>query len=338
MADDNNQDMSMEDILSSIKNILEEDQSTQQAAAMPAEDSSDDGDILELSADMRLRDDTPEKEPLDLDAELDDVKLPELSEEPAIATPAEEPEAEAAEETEPRGVSVGWEDFESDPFYEEPAEQPTEESVPVAEAEEIAEEISEPQVETVVEPEPEPVIEETPAEPEPEPVIMPEPASEPEPVVEETPVVEPEPEPVIEIEPEPEPEPEVNAEPVIEAEADSAIDVSANIINNFAKMFSREEPATPAKPEDNAAPEVETVKIIGDGAKTIEDVVASVIRQIIGSEVAAHWQEGVDYNTLAQEEIHSQTKQWLDNNLPTIVEKIVKQEIERVMAKVGDKQ
>ena len=45
MVDDNNQDMSMEDILSSIKNILEEDQSAQQNAALPDAAVEDDADI-----------------------------------------------------------------------------------------------------------------------------------------------------------------------------------------------------------------------------------------------------------------------------------------------------
>lgn len=68
---------------------------------------------------------------------------------------------------------------------------------------------------------------------------------------------------------------------------------------------------------------------------TIEDVVARVIRSIIGDEVAENWRKSADYDTLAREEIKAQTEKWLNKNLPGLVEKIVKQEIERVMAKVG---
>ena len=118
MVDDNNQDMSMEDILSSIKNILEEDQSAQQNAALPDAAVEDDADILELSPDMRLGEDAAEKDTIDLAAELDDINMPKLSAEPAITAPTAEAEAEPVEETELRGVNVGWEDFESDPFYE----------------------------------------------------------------------------------------------------------------------------------------------------------------------------------------------------------------------------
>lgn len=330
MADENNQDMSMEDILSSIKNILEEDQSSAQPELEPEPKPAADEDVLDLTADMRL---PQAEETIDLDAELDGMKVPELSS--ATEAPAELTAAPEAEPEEPRGVSVGWEDFESDPFYEEPAEQPTEESVPAAEVVAEEAELSEP--EPIAENEPELESEPTAeiVEPEPE-TITPEPELivEPEPIVESEPVSEPE--PVIEPEPEPEPVVETTVEPVAEAKADSAVDVSANIISNFAKMFSKEDPA----PEPVAQPVASSEPIIalGDGGKTIEEVVASVIRQIIGEEVSAHWREGVDYNSLAREEIASQTKQWLDNNLPTIVEKIVKQEIERVMAKVGNNQ
>ena len=326
MADENNQDMSMEDILSSIKNILEEDQSSAQPELEPEPKPAADEDVLDLTADMRL---PQAEETIDLDAELDGMKVPELSS--ATEAPAELTAAPEAEPEEPRGVSVGWEDFESDPFYEEPAEQPTEESVPAAEVAAEEAELSEPEpTAEIVEPEPETIT------PEPEPEVVPEPIVESEPVPEPEPVIEP----ALEPEPEPEPEPEsvveTTVEPVAEAKADSAVDVSANIISNFAKMFSKEDPA----PEPVAQPVASSEPIIalGDGGKTIEEVVASVIRQIIGEEVSAHWREGVDYNSLAREEIASQTKQWLDNNLPTIVEKIVKQEIERVMAKVGNNQ
>ena len=324
MADENNQDMSMEDILSSIKNILEEDQSSAQPELEPEPKPSADEDVLDLTADMRL---PQAEETIDLDAELDGMKVPELSS--ATEAPAELTAAPEAEPEEPRGVSVGWEDFESDPFYEEPAEQPTEERVPAAEVAAEEAELSEPEPtaenEPELESEPTAEIVEPESEtitPEPEPIVEPEPVSEPEPVIEPG----PEPEPVV----------ETTVEPVAEAKADSAVDVSANIISNFAKMFSKEEPA----PEPVAQPVAlsEPIIALGDGGKTIEEVVASVIRQIIGEEVSAHWREGVDYNSLAREEIASQTKQWLDNNLPTIVEKIVKQEIERVMAKVGNNQ
>ena len=68
MADENNQDMSMEDILSSIKNILEEDQSSAQPELEPEPKPAADEDVLDLTADMRL---PQAEETIDLDAELD---------------------------------------------------------------------------------------------------------------------------------------------------------------------------------------------------------------------------------------------------------------------------
>ena len=128
----------------------------------------------------------------------------------------------------------------------------------------------------------------------------------------------------------------VKEEPAYEeVAADNAVDVSANIISNFAKMFSQEEKIFE---EPKIEKQAEAITAIGDGSKTIEDVVGSVIRQIIGEEVAANWKDGLDYNNLAHQEIQRQTKEWLDNNLPIVVEKIVQQEIERVMAKVGNNQ
>ena len=44
---------------------------------------------------------------------------------------------------------------------------------------------------------------------------------------------------------------------------------------------------------------------------------------------------GADFKTFAENEIIRQTKEWINDNLPSLVEKVVKQEIERVIAKVG---
>lgn len=337
MADENNQDMSMEDILSSIKNILEEDAGSAHRSSAPAED-----DILELSSDMRLEE--PGNESINLDAELNDVKLPELNEE--IVSPVVEDAAVVVEnEGEPQGVRLGWEDFESDPFYEEPNEPDVAEVIelpaaeiaePVIEPEPVVE--AEPVIEPAVEIEPEPVAEpEIIEEPEPaiEPEIMAEPVIEPEPVViEPEPIVEPE----VVAKPEMIEEPEMAAEPEENLQENNAVDVSASIISNFAKMFSHEEPKPVETPAEQPAVSAEPVTVLGDGARTIEDVVSSVIRQIIGDEVAANWRNGLDYEAFAREEISRQTKEWLDANLPAVVETVVKKEIERVMVKAGTNQ
>ena len=318
MTEDINQDMNMEDILSSIKNILEEDQavvasSPQVEENMPSvaenldaeivEDNAvkeDSDDILELSPDMRL------EEEINLDAELDGID---------VSTSV------ADDVVELTGVTLGSEDLDTDPFYEEDSISEAENEVAENEAELVQESVSNAEDEEILAPTIETLIENK---------VEPENVEVPQPIVEA-------PQPMVEV-----PQ-SVNEktqsttysieEPVVEAKADSAVDVSASIISNFAKLFSREE--TPKVEEKIVAEKTDTIKIIGEGSKTIEDVVASVIKQIIGEEVANHWKDGLDYNTLAHEEITKQTKEWLDMNLPSIVEKIVKQEIERVMAKVG---
>lgn len=319
MAEDNNQDMAMEDILSSIKNILEEDEAGRTAENVPAEEPLIDeeaevnvDDILELSPDMKI-DGAPETavadpapESINLEAELNNVRAPELEE-----TGFQINDSEAQSQGVQTNVGLGWEDFESDPFDAEAKVSP---------------------VEDLIEAEEQPVlpVEEEPAVTAQEAVIEHAAENQPQPVTPSEPETVYEPEPEVVAEPEP--------QPVRKAEepAADAVDVSANIINNFAKMFSHAEPK--AEPAPVAELPAEPVRAIGDGAKTIEDVVADVIRRIIGAEVEKNWRGQADYDTYAREVIAAQAKAWLDANLPSVVEAIVKQEIERVMAKVGNNQ
>ena len=131
------------------------------------------------------------------------------------------------------------------------------------------------------------------------------------------------------------PDENINTEVQTVESNENAVDASANIISNFAKMFAKEEAAIQQNkittPENN-------INLLGDGSKTIEDIVCSVIRQIIADEVSTNWHKSADYENFAKQEISLYTQKWIDKNLPTIVEKIVKQEIERVMAKAGNNQ
>ncbi len=117
---------------------------------------------------------------------------------------------------------------------------------------------------------------------------------------------------------------------------DDAADVSANIISNFAKMFAeKKEDIVAAETAAPAVADFSAVKFLGEGSKTIEQVVENVIREIISSTVSAELAANVDIIAFAKEEIEAQTKEWLDANLPAVVENTVQKEIERVMAKVG---
>lgn len=118
-------------------------------------------------------------------------------------------------------------------------------------------------------------------------------------------------------------------------EKEDATDVSADIINNFAKMFAEQAQEHSEKTEE-PTPEISTaVSGMGNANKTIEQVVEGVIQGIVASSVNAEMAKNVDIVAYAQKEIHAQTRAWLEANLPAIVEATVQKEIERVMAKVG---
>lgn len=136
-------------------------------------------------------------------------------------------------------------------------------------------------------------------------------------------------------------------------EKNNTLDVSASLINNFAKMFSKSEDKKEPeqkvedRPLDNEAfyslDTVQTVaptkedtdalsRQIGNGTQTISDLIKDVIHEIIGKEVERRWNLSLDYDEIVRQEL----KNWMDKNLPDMVEDMVKKEIRRVMVKVGD--
>lgn len=334
MADDN-QNAEMEDILSSIKNILEEDEQSKSAAIKNPEDepdvlsdvlqtSSDVDDILELSPEMRVADE-PAPEPVISETAEDnavDVVAAVTGEEPAdpfaidaadadptdfmAADSAVEPVVEAEPVIEENAAPAKTDVFEL------PAEPETVETSAVAEVEDFLPPVAEdtPIVEPTLSPEPEtatvePQSASLPAEDEVETSAA---------VVAETPLEDRQP----------------LTEP--EAAADSAVDVSANIISNFAKMFSRDD--TPAPAASVAEPSVE-IAAPGNTSKTLEEFVLDAVIKVVGGEIRRQWNDGAGFKSFAEAEIVRQTEKWINDNLPALVEKVVKQEIERVIAKVG---
>ena len=133
------------------------------------------------------------------------------------------------------------------------------------------------------------------------------------------------------------PEPEIAPEktvsettPAEKSKPEDPIDVSAGIISNFAKMFSHEEPAAAI-----VETPVPVISAPGNTDKTLEEFVLEAITKVIGKEISSQWNNGAEFKAFAEAEIIRQTKEWLNDNLPLLVEKVVKQEIERVIAKVG---
>jgi len=111
--------------------------------------------------------------------------------------------------------------------------------------------------------------------------------------------------------------------PSTESEAgvnQDAIDASANIINNFAKVFAEKQHSQ----QSSAAPS-ETQS----GSTEISNAVKDTIIEQVKQNIEIHFEQ------IASKIITEHTQQWLNSNLPNIVEKIVAKEIERVIAKVG---
>lgn len=377
MAEEKQEDLSMEDILSSIKDILDKDAEGRTVEAVPAavsvppqtpapvsepaaaapqvkaEEPEPEEDVYDLSEAMiiddgdpllsSLNDSSSENEDIDLklddvDANLDDLSLDDLPEVPVAADenknnvppvssdsvpPAPTPEAPApviappaAEETAARVEAPAAEAdslsglsdspvFEIEELDSLPAEAPVDE--PANDRDEVSANIDEilNSASKVIYADTEPKA----------------PTAAVKTVEEKT--------------------PEENGLPKIEetvqnSAEDDAADVSANIISNFAKMFAeKKEDIAAAETAAPAVADFSAVKFLGEGSKTIEQVVENVIREIISSTVNDELAANVDIIAFAKEEIEAQTKEWLDANLPSVVENAVQKEIERVMAKVG---
>lgn len=113
-------------------------------------------------------------------------------------------------------------------------------------------------------------------------------------------------------------------------EPQDAADVSANIINNFAKLFAEKKAA---QTETMTEPEPEVMTPSVEPVKNSSQSIAELVREAVVKQVTQ--QMDVNFETYAKEAVAAQTQAWLDANLPAIVEAVVAKEIERVMAKVG---
>ena len=147
-------------------------------------------------------------------------------------------------------------------------------------------------------------------EPEPKPALEPEP--EPEAAPEPEPEAAPEPEPEIELAPEPEPEPEPAPTP---------------------------EPAPPLPPpmpapmEDvlQLTPEMVTSNIIsGPTISASTDVLAELARAILNRRDVAIDEAGQNMTLegMVREMLKPLLREWLDRNLPYLIERLVKKEID----------
>lgn len=109
--------------------------------------------------------------------------------------------------------------------------------------------------------------------------------------------------------------------------SEETIDASADIINNFAKLFAekQQETNTTPAPTGNITAKID--------AAVSEQNISDMVKNAIVNQVKICL-EG-NFEKIAANIIAEQTKNWLDQNLAAIVEKTVAREIERVIAKVG---
>lgn len=329
MADEKQDDMSMDEILSSIKGILSEKSDPETTAeilnhnqiAEPEVDNNDvldfgsnnillsdlpfgaeDDAVLDLTPEMRADSDHDslnlDSDPfdgedlMDLSKELADIPTEFISPIAESAADSEAPEAELITDSDPLEITS---DLESDPIYvpEEAIMPPMYEESPDSLPDfSIHQELIEEPAENLVAPS----------------------------ALDDS-------------------EEAISHSAWQEAESNQdgdATDVSADIINNFAKIFAQsknpEVAATPVAPQ--VAPSLRNFSL-GNLDQTLNDLVKDVIRDIISDLVKDSLSNKADLDIIANQEIVRQVKGWLDTNLPGLVEAIVKKEIAQVMDKVN---
>lgn len=133
--------------------------------------------------------------------------------------------------------------------------------------------------------------------------------------------------------PEVKPVDEVKTVDEVKEEVSEPADVSEAIIDNFAQMFNANKPS--ASTSAAIAPSSETT-LIGADSKTVADLVKEVLRDSLQPVVEQKLQNiDADILQVLHAEIKAQAKAWVDANLNRVVEDAVKEEIKRVIAKVG---
>jgi cell pole-organizing protein PopZ len=172
--------------------------------------------------------------------------------------------------------------------------------------------------------EPEPGPEAAPAE-----AAAPEPEPAPEPEVEAMPEPEPEPEPVPE--PEPEPEPEIEAEAMAEPEPEPEPEPERETEGELEL-----EEVEPAQPMPAAAAEraAEEPLVSKEAADMSTAALAVLARAVAQQNVRV---TGQTLEDLTKEILRPLLREWLNENLPALIERLVRVEIEKMVGRVKDR-
>ncbi len=132
-------------------------------------------------------------------------------------------------------------------------------------------------------------------------------------------------------EPEPLPEPEPVPAPALEPEADDAIELM--------------DPVAPAPPQPPA--ELEEITLIDEVVDDEDDVLVSAVTTAVGATSFAQLAGALDPNmrmggvdrtleALVKELMRPMLRDWLEANLPVVVERLVQREIDKMSVKSGD--
>jgi len=144
------------------------------------------------------------------------------------------------------------------------------------------------------------------------------PVPEPEPEPEPKPVPEPEPEPEIQIQTEPEPEPEPDVEHNLEP-----LEVTV----------SPPPPASTSRPASGFQPQPSMAgsRLMSEATEIASSAALSVLAQVVqpGRGFTEEGRRMVDQIMRERLEVH--LRDWMDTNLPTLVERIVREEIARLV-------
>ena len=115
-----------------------------------------------------------------------------------------------------------------------------------------------------------------------------------------------------------------------EPKSENKQDVPEEIIDNFAAMFNSN------NTEGTTVASVDSSKKIGDGAQTVEDLIKAVLRESLKPSIEdAMTKIDEDMLVEAKAAVEVEAKAWVNKNLTRVVEEIVREEVRRVMAKVG---
>lgn len=169
-------------------------------------------------------------------------------------------------------------------------------------------------------------------------------AAEPEADEPEQIPADPEPEPEAVVEPEPEPEPEMDPEPV--AAEEDVLELTEVVEDEPQSEETPPEPEESEEPEAEATdddlmfeeaaedPVAEPEPVEAEGPDLISDTAAAATASAfaaLSSNIAVNRStEGLTLEDIVRETLRPMLKQWLDDNLPGIVEEKVQAEIERV--------